>query len=144
MRGFRLDQNHDLLLVEGDFVAVDGVDAAVQEIETRIRLWLGEYFLDLSAGFPYFQLVFKKNPDLPRVRERMAALVESVDGIQPGALVETSLVGASRELTITWSAIYKGEGISGTIHPLPDLPGSGLTTEAGDLLATEDGLILDF
>jgi len=112
MRGFKLGTDHDFLLEGGTLVFVDGIDAAKQEIETRLRLWLGEFFLDLSVGFPYLQLVFRKSPPLLVVEQRMAALIESVRGIQPGAVVSTSL-SSTRVLDIKWFATFQGSPITG-------------------------------
>jgi len=143
MRGFKLDPiTHDLVLQEGDLVEIDGIEAAAQEIKTRLRLWLGEYFLDLSAGFPYLQLVFKKNPNLFLVRERMARVIESVDGIQPGAVVTTTLDNATRSLRIVFSATYReGSTVRGTLtQGAETLPTTTyLITSSGDFLVTSSG-----
>lgn len=57
-----LDSLGDLSIENGDMVLVDGVDAIKQLLSQRLKFFLGEWFLDLSKGIPYFEKVLLKNP----------------------------------------------------------------------------------
>lgn len=50
----------DLVIENFDLATVDGVDAIQQNLNQRLRTFLGEYFLDVRVGVPYFQEIFKK------------------------------------------------------------------------------------
>lgn len=61
MRYRRLDENHDFCFGrgKGDYLedAVENPVAIAQAIETRLRLYLGEWFLDIKDGLPLWQQI---------------------------------------------------------------------------------------
>lgn len=59
-----------------------GNDAYAQRLAHRFRFFLGEWFLDLRLGAPYFQRLFVKKPDERVVR----AILQQVIQITPGTL----------------------------------------------------------
>ncbi|MCX6027663.1 MAG: hypothetical protein NTY23_15690 [Chloroflexi bacterium] len=65
MRALALDADGDLALtsVRGGLrlTLVEGPEAIAQRIRGRIRLWLGDWFLDTSIGVPYLQILGQKN-----------------------------------------------------------------------------------
>jgi hypothetical protein len=94
----------DLSIENGDLVLVDKSDCAAQHVAQRIKLFKGEWFLDLDAGIPWFQDILKKNPN-PNL----------VDGILKNAIIESPDIvellsfnldydTGTRELTVDFSA----------------------------------------
>lgn len=53
----------DLIIQNGDLVLNSGLEAIRQNLQSRLSFFLGEWFLDVDAGVPYYQDVLKKNPD---------------------------------------------------------------------------------
>ena len=98
---------HDLQLSGGDFIQIEGVQAAAQEVKTRLLFFKGEFFLDLREGVPYFQEILRKGVDLERVRSIIRQTVQSVPGIVDVPLVDIDLNRSTREATITWTARYQ-------------------------------------
>jgi hypothetical protein len=93
----------DLKVTNGDLVLVSNADAIQQHLIQRLKLFRGEWFLDLDAGVPYFQDILVKNPN--------PALVDGVlkDAIlgSPGVLELTSFSmiydTTARTLTVTFT-----------------------------------------
>jgi hypothetical protein len=57
MVDFKLDGNDDLLIENNDLVLVDGLDAIAQDMQTRLQIFQGEWFLDTRIGVPWFQKI---------------------------------------------------------------------------------------
>lgn len=57
----------DVLVVNGDLTLIDGKTAIQQHILQRLRIFLGEWFLDNTIGLPYFQQIMIKNPDQSKI-----------------------------------------------------------------------------
>lgn len=53
----------DFLLQNNDLVITDGKQEILQHILQRLSFFFGEWFLDTTQGFPWFEQVFVKNPD---------------------------------------------------------------------------------
>ncbi|MCK5609852.1 hypothetical protein KAR91_48720 [Candidatus Pacearchaeota archaeon] len=66
MKDLLLDTiTHDLVIRDFDLVMLeDGIDRVVQDLKVRLWFFLGEWFLDISKGVPYFDDILVKNPDL--------------------------------------------------------------------------------
>ena len=55
--------NWDLIIENGDLKMVDTIAAIDQHLTQRLKTFLGEWFLDVREGVPYFQYILVKNPD---------------------------------------------------------------------------------
>ena len=94
-----------LSIVDGDLVLLDGLDAIAQDVSTRLKMFLGEWFLDTRMGVPYFQRILVKNPSMPDV----IAILTKVVAATPGVLSITkgltyALNGSDRSLTVAFNA----------------------------------------
>lgn len=61
---FKLDDNNDLVIENNNLVLIDGADFVKQLLKERLQTFLGEWFLDIEIGIPYFQDILKKNVSL--------------------------------------------------------------------------------
>jgi hypothetical protein len=105
MIGRALDKNNDLIIEKGQLKLAEEGAQVVQNVRTRLQFYLEEWFLDLQAGTPYFQEIFKKPVNLSKIEsifKTRILLTPEVD-----RLLEFSMdyEGASvRKLTVSFSA----------------------------------------
>jgi hypothetical protein len=116
---------HDLQVENNDLVLTsdadsNGTNPILQDILQKMKLFMGEWFLDNSQGVPYFQQILVKNPDQSKVEAIFIELILSTPGVD--TLIEYSFTPdfAKRSFAITFSAQttkgvvdYSGTLISG-------------------------------
>ena len=62
-----LDSNNDILLSGGRIAVVEDGAQVAQHVRTRLLFYFNEWFLDLSAGTPWYEEVFVKPANLNNV-----------------------------------------------------------------------------
>lgn len=112
---FGTPQYGDLLMHNGDFVltspdAAIGTDQTLQLIASRLRLFLGEFFMDTSAGLPYLSLAGSKGT----TQADIDAVVRDAILGTPGVIALTQYQGsaqrAQRLYTITFKVVTQTGG----------------------------------
>lgn len=116
-RDLELDPNTgDLKLTGGDLTLVQDVAAIRQEAETRMRFFLGEWFLDVTAGIPYFQNILVKSPNLGAIKSILTDEVLATVGVQSLLTMDLNFDAGARVLAVKWSASTDvGELIESTL-----------------------------
>jgi len=79
----------DLVIESGDLQLVKRSDAIRQHTHQRLWIFQGEFFLDETAGVPYFQRILGKKPDIYVVDAIIKDTILNTPGILE--LVEFSL-----------------------------------------------------
>lgn len=101
----RLDDDGDITTSGVQFL--HGLDDITQTIETRLALFLGEYFRDITDGTPWFEQVLGKNTNL----NTSAAVLRNRISQTPGVVRLTSFNMdfdlPTRKLTVTASALTR-------------------------------------
>lgn len=91
----------DLALEKGDFQTVDTVDAVVQKVLIRLRIYQGEWERDTRQGFPWFQEVLgKKFPDFSVVTARVVQAIRTIPEVQDVTVNGVEYDAPSRTLTL--------------------------------------------
>lgn len=67
MSDLKLGADGDLEIKNGDLQLTKSDDAVRQHLQQRLRTFLGEWFLDLDVGVPYFQDILVKNPNINQI-----------------------------------------------------------------------------
>jgi len=89
----------DIAIESFDIALVSGVDFIAQRLQTALQLFRNEWFLDILAGVPYHEVIFKKNPNIASVRAALRETILSVAGVKEITKLETSLNASTRVLT---------------------------------------------
>ena len=104
-RDLQIDPDtHDLQLSSGDLLIVANGDAIRQEADIRMRFFLGEWFLDGTAGLPYFQNILVKSPNLNLIRRLLTDEILAVTGVKNVIALDLKYDAGARSLAVTWSA----------------------------------------
>lgn len=103
-RDLALDpQTGDLLLTAGDLSLVSDLEAIRQEILIRLQFLRGSWFLDTTAGLPYFESILVKSPNLAAIRTLFNNEILSVTGVNAILSLTLDFDRKSRKLTVTYS-----------------------------------------
>lgn len=74
-----LTKTGDLAIGETGDISV--TQSVVQAVSIRLKWVLGEWRLGPAMGFPYFEEVFVKNPNLTKIKYLLRDMVMEVDGV---------------------------------------------------------------
>lgn len=106
MLSLGINQSTGELRVEnGNMVIVDGIDSDRQDLETFLRLFQGEWFLDETEGVPYFQEILKKNPNLITVDALFKAAILGRPSVTSLTTFNLNFDNAARELFLDFTAL---------------------------------------
>lgn len=94
----RLDENHDISLVDGDLVLIDGIDSFAQGLKIRLQMMLGEWFKDERSGV--IDPDSTNNIDLINARLREEITLET--GYVNTLLYEYDFNAQTRAMTVTF------------------------------------------
>lgn len=100
MSSLLLDDDNDLAISTNNFVVVDGADYIEQSLKTRLQLFLGESFLDLNVGVPYFQEIFQKRVDSNRVESIFKEHILTTPGVIELLEFEIEYINSSRQFQV--------------------------------------------
>lgn len=92
---------HDLALENGNLVLCGDARAVAQHVVSRLRFFLGEWFLDLREGVPYWTEVFIKNPDTSVVRSLLTNVVTETPGVKE--VTQSDFTYDSQTRTLRWA-----------------------------------------
>lgn len=112
MATFALDTNGDLLVNLGKTVILQGAQAIAQNLYSKLRIFLGEWFLDTSVGVPYLSVVYVKNPSLAVITQFFSGLVLGTPGITGLRSINVTLDGSTRVADVSFVALTDGATIT--------------------------------
>lgn len=98
----KLDADGKLIIVKGAPVLVD---STVQRVNTRLRMLMGEWFLDLADGVPYLQRILVANVNLDHVRSYITNRVLNTEGVKGIQSLDLTFDKVRRKLTIQLKAV---------------------------------------
>lgn len=101
-RDLALDANGDLVIAAGDFRLLQGNDAIVQECQTALGLWVGEYPFDTTIGTAWPTLLNTKGVRDSQITAEVRRVLSTVQGVASVDQVDIvrDFTGRTASLTI--------------------------------------------
>lgn len=93
-----------------DLRTVDGNDGLAQEVQTELRWWLAQWFLDLSRGMPYLEQLLRKGVSERTARAVLKRQIERVSDVRRVVSIRVSIDRATRACTVDELVIVGPDG----------------------------------
>lgn len=113
VRNLKIDQSTgDLVITAGNLVLVSDEEAIAQAVNSSLRTFLGEWFLDdpndPKIGVPYYQLVLVKNPDPNLLRSIFRGVIIGTVGVADATLTDLKYIGTPGTSLRSLIVAYRG------------------------------------
>lgn len=105
MSSFQLDDNGDLQVIRNQITLTEGAEAVRQHLQCKLRLFRGEWFLDTTAGVPWFQEVLQKQPSFVVVQQVLKDTILSTPGVIGLLKFKFDYEAPSREAFLDFQAL---------------------------------------
>ena len=123
----KLDDDHDLVVENGDLQFSSGLSGVVQSQRIGLRLFRGECFSNLDEGVSWLErdtvdaseAILGQKPDIARARTAMRRQLLRAVGTVEVTRLEVAFDGATRELEVTYTTrTVFGDTDPDTLNPL--------------------------
>lgn len=95
----KLDENGDI--VTSGTIFTTGQDEVAQTLRTRLRLFLGEYFRDITDGTPWFEQILGKGTSLDAKEAALRNRIVRTPGVIRLTSFTTDFDVNTRKYTVT-------------------------------------------
>lgn len=100
----------DLRIAAGDLILTNdadpnGTDATIQFVMQRLRLFLGEAFMDVTDGLPWYQQILVKNADKSVVDGLLRDCILGTPGVTGLLDFDSTQDRARRTMTVTFTVL---------------------------------------
>lgn len=100
-----LNDNFDLEIKDFDLKLTDDKQTLKQSILQHLKVFKGDWFLDVDKGLPYYQDILGQRNSIDSVRAIFIEGVKSVDGVKEIVDLELNLNGKNRSLDVKISVL---------------------------------------
>ena len=112
MTDILLNPDGDLLFSNGDIVVGDSVS---QKIRVRLKWFEGEWRWNREEGLPYFERLFRKNPDTDLMEALVRAKIFEVTEVTAVREVKIDVDRKTRNAVIRFVALTDMETVRGEV-----------------------------
>jgi hypothetical protein len=95
---------NDLIFEDFDFALIDDTKQIMQNLAIRLRFVLGEWYLDITQGVPYFEIFFRKAPNQIQIESILKEEITNTRGILELTSFESNYNSRSRLYSVKFSA----------------------------------------
>lgn len=100
-----LNEAGEVTVIGGEFLWVDGAERVRQQLDFRLNLWRGEWFLDSEFGTPYVQQILGKPESVNAALNAIKTQILDVDGVNAISSFTYQFDKPSRALNIQFTAV---------------------------------------
>lgn len=115
----KIDENRELVITNNDLTLVgDDRDSIIQELNIRLAFFYGEWFLDVTKGVPYLEVILKKGVSIQTVNGIFIKEINATDGVNEILEFNSTFEGESRvyrldfKLDTIYGIIDSGLGVN--------------------------------
>ena len=103
MPDIQMTSTGDIYVTEAGDISL--TESVRQAVIIKIKWILDEWRLGPDIGFPWFEEVFIKNPDLAKIRSLLRSAIMEVQGVQSAKVTEAVIDTQKRSLTVKFSFV---------------------------------------
>ena len=98
-----LDNNDDLFITT-DLAWATGVQAVAQECRIALQMFAGEWFMDLTFGYPYWTRILGQKPDvaIAAARSVTRSVLLNINNVTDVPTLSVTYNPSPRGLVISW------------------------------------------
>jgi len=105
VKDLALDKDtHDMYFDESDLHVVDDLDQVEQSLKERLLFYLREWFLDITAGVPYYTEVLIKNPNVPDIENILKSKILDTPNVLEILEFNSVFNNSARNFTVTFKS----------------------------------------
>jgi len=112
MTSLKSDSLNDFVVENNDLSFITGLDEKVQILKENLRLFFGEWFLDVEIGVPYFQLILKKNIDPIKANSALKNVILNSKDVLELISFKSTFNQSTRSLKIDFSVRFDESVVS--------------------------------
>lgn len=116
MIDLKLNNDGDLELFGSDLSWVDGSERVRQQLQIKLKLWQGEWFLNTAFGTPYLEKILGKEITLNGALAALKESISQVNGVEEIEQFSYDFDRKTRQLIVDFSVntpyglvTYKGK-----------------------------------
>jgi hypothetical protein len=98
---FALNGDGDLEVTRGRLRVVTGTEALAQRLRVRLKLFRGDWFLNVLEGVPYHDFVLRKRTSPAVRREVFRRAIATMRGVRQIVSLEVELDRVARKLRVS-------------------------------------------
>ena len=98
-----VDDDGDILVDEDGLHLIAGLPGVAQLCRIAMLLFLGEWFLNLNRGMPWFQEILGEKYDEGLLRSRLAEQLLTVPGVTEVISITLAFDPLTRGVSVTWA-----------------------------------------
>jgi hypothetical protein len=109
MIDLKLNEENDLEIRDFDLQLIDSIDQVVQNLKIRLKFILGEWYLDITQGIPYYEDIFIKSPNQITVETVFKNEILSTDTVEEITRFRSNFQPNLREFNMIFSVIVEDQ-----------------------------------